>query len=163
MDRKVTVQVPAGIDDGQRIRVTGRGGAGERGARAGDLYVRAAVAPHEFFARRQDDILYGVELTMSQAALGATLTIPTLDGEEEVEFTPGTQPDDLKVLRGKGVTHLNGHGRGDQVIRVKVLIPRDLDERQRQLMQEFDDCCGAEQYAPRPEGVLHKIRNLFSN
>jgi molecular chaperone DnaJ len=163
MDRKVTVQIPAGIDAGQRIRVSGRGGAGERGVRAGDLYVSVAVEPHELFERRQDDILYGVELTMSQAALGTTLTIPTLDGEEEVAFASGTQPDDLKVLRGRGVTHLNGHGRGDQVIQVRVLVPRDLDDRQRQLLQEFDDCCGSEQYASRPEGVLHKIRNLFSS
>jgi len=163
MDRKVTVQVPAGIDAGQRIRVTGKGGAGERGAKAGDLYVHVAVAPHELFERSRDDILYSIELTMSEAALGTTMTIPTLDGDEEVEFAAGIQPNDLKVLRGKGVTHLNGHGRGDQVIQVKVLIPHDLDERQRQLLQEFDDSCATEQYGERPEGVLHKLRNFFSS
>ena len=163
MERKVTVQIPAGIDNGQRIRVSGLGGAGERGARAGDLYVRVAVAPHELFQRSADDILYGVELTMSQAALGATLAVPTLDGDEEVEFEPGTQPDDLKVLRGRGVPHLNGHGRGDHVIRVKVLIPHDLDERQTQLLREFDECCVPEQYETRPEGVFHKLRNLFGS
>ncbi len=163
MERKVTVQVPAGIDAGQRIRVSGRGGAGERGARPGDLYVRVSIEPHELFTRRQDDILYGVDLTMCQAALGAMLTIPTLDGEEEVEFAAGTQPDDLKVLRGKGVTHLNGHGRGDEIIQVRVLIPHDLDERQRQLLREFDDNCAEEHYSERPEGVLHKLRNFFSS
>lgn len=162
-ERKVTVQIPAGIDAGQRIRATGRGGAGERGARAGDLYVRVKVTPHELFERRNDDILYGVDLTMVQAALGATLTIPTLEGEEEVEFAPGTQPGDIKVLRGRGVPHLNGHGRGDQEIRVKVLVPHDLDERQRQVLQEFDSCCGPEQYSARPEGVLHRLRNLFGS
>jgi molecular chaperone DnaJ len=163
MDRRVTVKIPAGIDTGQRIRVSGHGGAGERGARAGDLYVRVMVDPHELFERSQDDIMYGVELTMVQAALGDTLIIPTLDGGEEVEFDAGTQPGDLKVLRGKGVTHLNGHGRGDQVIQVKVLVPHDLSERQKELLKEFEESCRPEQYEPRPEGVLHKLRNLFGS
>ena len=117
---------------------------------------------HELFERRDDDILYGVDLTMVQAALGTTLTIPTLDGDEEVTFAPGTQPGDVKVLRGKGVQHLNGHGRGDQEIHVRVLIPRDLDEQQRRLLQEFDEACGAEHYGDREEGVLQKLRNWFS-
>ena len=161
-ERMVSVQIPAGIDGGQRIRVSGRGGAGERGARAGDLYVRIRVKPHDLFERRDDDVLFGVELTMVQAALGATLTIPTLDGEEEVEFAPGTQPGETKVLRGKGVPHLHGHGRGDQEIQITVLVPRDLEEPQRRLLQDFDDTCGPDHYAPRPEGVLHKLRNLFT-
>ena len=161
-ERKVTVQIPAGVDAGQRIRVSGRGGAGERGARAGDLYVRVRVEPHELFERRGNDILYDVRLTMVQAALGATLTIPTLDGESEVEFPPGTQPGEIKVLRGKGVPHLNGHGRGDQEILVNVLIPHDLDEQHRQILRDFDDAVSAEQYDSKPEGVLHKLRNLFN-
>jgi molecular chaperone DnaJ len=162
VERKITVQIPAGIDSGQRIRVTGKGGAGERRARAGDLYVRVKVAPHDLFERQGDDILYGVDLTMCQAALGATVTIPTLDGEEQVEFAPGTQPGEVKVLRGKGVTHLNGHGRGDQVVTVRVLVPRDLDESHRKLLQEFDDTCGPEHYQDRSEGVLHRLRSFFT-
>lgn len=161
-ERKVTVNIPAGIDAGQRIRVTGRGGAGERTARAGDLYVRVQLEAHELFERRDDDILHGVDLTMVQAAIGATLTVPTLDGEQEVEFAPGTQPGDIKVLKDKGVPHLNGHGRGDQEIHVRVLVPHDLDEQQRRMLQDFDEACGAEQYADRDEGVLHKLRNWFS-
>jgi len=161
-ERKVTVQIPAGIDAGQRVRVSGRGGAGERGARAGDLYVRIRVIPHESFARRDDDILYRVDLTMVQAALGATLTIPTLDGDEEVAFAAGTQPGDLKVLRGKGVPRLNGHGRGDQEILVRVLVPHDLDDKQRQLLCSFDETCGDDHYRDRSEGVLNKLRNLFT-
>lgn len=163
MERSVTVKIPAGVDSGQRVRVSGRGGAGERGARAGDLYVRVVVAPHEYFERHEDDILYVAELNMVQAALGCTLTIPTLDGDEEVEFEAGTQPGDVKVLKGKGVTHLNGYGRGDQVIHVKVLVPHDLDDHQRRLLQEFDDSCLPEQYEARREGVFHKLRNLFSS
>jgi molecular chaperone DnaJ len=162
MEREVSVQMPAGIATGQRIRVSGRGGAGERGARAGDLYVRVVVAEHELFERRGDDILYGVDLTMVQAAIGTTLTIPTLDGDEEVTFAAGTQPGDVKALRGKGVQHLNGHGRGDQEIHVRVRIPLDLDDEQRRLLKEFDEGCGDEHYGDREEGVLQKLRNWFS-
>jgi molecular chaperone DnaJ len=161
-ERKVTVQIPAGIDQGQRIRVTGKGGAGERGARAGDLYVQIRVAPHEFFERHGDDILTSVDLNMVQAALGTTLSVPTLDGDEDVEFAPGTQPGEVKVLRGKGVQHLNGHGRGDQAITVRVIVPRDLDESHRRMLSEFDEAVGAEHYAERPEGVLHKLRSFFT-
>ena len=161
-ERKVKVQIPAGIDAGQRIRVTGRGGAGERGAQAGDLYVRVAVAPHQLFERRGDDILHPVDLTMVQAALGATLTIPTLNGDEEVTFAPGTQPGDVKVLRGKGVPRLHGYGRGDQEILIRVLVPRDLDEQQRRMLQDFEETTRAEHYGEADEGVLQKIRNWLS-
>jgi molecular chaperone DnaJ len=161
-ERKVTVQIPAGIDAGQRIRVSGKGGAGERGARPGDLYVRVRIAPHEFFERRGDDILLGVDLTMVQAALGTTITVPTLDGEEEVEFAAGTQPGDVKVLRNKGVQRLSGHGRGDQEITVRVVVPRDLQETQRRLLEDFDEAVGAEHYAERPEGMLHRLRTFFT-
>ena len=161
-ERKVTVQIPAGIDAGQRVRVSGRGGAGERGARAGDLYVRIRVLPHESFARRDDDVLYRVDLTMVQAALGATVTIPTLDGDEEVVFAAGTQSGEIKVLRGKGVPRLNGHGRGDQEILVRVLVPHDLDDRHQQLLRDFDEACGDDHYGDRSEGVFHKLRNLFT-
>jgi molecular chaperone DnaJ len=163
MEREVTVQIPAGIATGQRIRVSGRGGAGERGARAGDLYVRVVVADHDVFERRGDDILILVDLTMVQAAIGTTLTIPTLDGDEEVTFAAGTQPGDVRALRGKGVQHVNGHGRGDQEIHVRVRIPLDLDDEQRRLLKEFDDGCGDEHYGDREEGVLQKLRNWFSN
>jgi len=160
-ERTVKVQIPAGIDEGQRIRVTGKGGAGERGARSGDLYVRVHVAPHEMFERQGDDIITRVDLTMVQAALGATVTVPTLDGDEEVEFAPGTQPGEVKVLRNKGVHHLHGHGRGDQAAAVRVIVPRGLDDKHRRMLEEFDDAVGAEHYSERPEGVLHKLRSLF--
>ncbi len=161
-ERKVTVKIPAGIDDGQRIRVSGKGGAGERGARAGDLYVQVSVAPHDVFERHGDDIVLGVELTMVQAALGTTLTIPTLDGDEEVEFLAGTQPGEVKMLRHKGVPHLNGHGRGDQAVTVRVVVPYGLDENQRHLLEEFDEAVGEDHYAERSEGVLHKLRSFFA-
>ncbi len=160
-DRTVTVRIPAGIDTGQRVRVSGRGGAGERGTGSGDLYVRVVVAPHELFERHEDDILYTVELTMVQAALGATIAVPTLEGEEELTFDPGTQPGEIRVLRGRGAKHLSGHGRGDQQILVRVVIPRGLEEEQQRLLQDFDSCCGPEHYVEKPEGVLSKLRGLF--
>ena len=79
-----------------------------------------------------------------------------------MEFAPGTQPGEVKVLRNKGVQHLNGHGRGDQAITVRVIVPRDLDESHRRLLEEFDEAVGAEHYAERPEGVLHKLRSFFA-
>lgn len=160
-ERKISVRIPGGIDTGQRVRLSGQGGAGERGMPAGDLYVRVVVEPHEQFERRGDDIVCEVELTMIQAALGATLTIPTLEGDEEVVFDPGMQPGEVKVLRGKGVKHLNGQGRGNQEILVKVLVPRDLDDQQRQILHDFDDMCGPEHYGRRSESVFDKLRGLF--
>ncbi len=160
--RIVSVQIPAGIDTGQRIRVSGRGGAGERGVRPGDLYVRVRVAEHESFTRRGDELLYYVDLTMTQAALGVTLSIPTLDGEERVEFVPATQPGDVVTLKGKGVQHLNGHGRGDQEILVNVLIPHDLDDDQRRVLQEFEGSVTEGQYGQRQEGVFHRLLNWLS-
>jgi molecular chaperone DnaJ len=160
-ERKVTVRIPGGIDNGQRVRVSGRGGAGERGAAAGDLYVRVTVAPHDLFERRDDDILYQVDLTMVQAALGTTVMVPTLEGEEEMVFEPGTQPGEVKVMRGKGIKHLNGLGRGNQEVMVRVLVPHDLDEQQRQLLAEFDASCGPDNYAARPDGVFSRLRSLF--
>jgi len=161
-ERTVSVQIPAGIDTGQRIRVSGRGGAGERGARAGDLYVRVHVTEHESLTRRGDDLLYYIDLTMTQAALGVTLTVPTLDGDEEVEFEPGAQPGDIKTLKGMGVHHLNGHGRGDQEILVNVLIPHDLDDEQKRLLDEFEESVTEEQYGTRQEGVFHRLLNWLS-
>ena len=99
---------------------------------------------------------------MVQAALGATVTVSSLDGEEELEFPPGTQPGDVKMMRGKGVRRLNGHGRGDQVLTVRVIVPRDLDDKHRRLLEDFDEAVGTEHYAERPEGVLHKLRSFFT-
>ncbi len=160
-ERKVTVQIPAGIDHGQRIRVTGKGGAGERGQRSGDLYVHVSVLPHEIFERHGDDILTTVDLTMVQAALGVTLTVPTLDGDEELEFAAGTQPGDVKVLRSKGVQHLNGHGRGDQAIHVRIIVPRDLDENHRRMLEEFDESVGSRALRRAPRGRASQTAQLL--
>ena len=99
---------------------------------------------------------------MVQAALGATLTIPTLDGEEEVDFAPGTQPGEIKVLRARGVPRLHGSGRGDQHVLVNVMVPRNLNEHQKDLLRELDDCCGAEHYQRKPEGIFHRLKQMLT-
>src|SRR5207244_3324197 len=113
-DRTLTVTIPAGIHDGQRIRISGEGHAGALGGRAGDVYVEVHVRPDERFVREGNDIFSTVQLTITQAALGASLSVPTLEGDLEIEFEPGTQPGEVVVLRGRGMPVLQGFGRGDQ-------------------------------------------------
>src|SRR5439155_22615544 len=108
------VEIPPGIHHGQRIRLSGEGHAGQLpGGQAGDVYVEVRIRPDERFVREGDDIYTTVNLTFTQAALGATLAVPTLDGEEDLELPPGTQPGEIVVLRGRGMPVLQGHGRGD--------------------------------------------------
>ena len=136
--RSLDVEIPAGIHDGQRIRISGEGHAGALGGRAGDLYVEVQVRPDSRFVRDHDDIISTVDLTMIQAALGTTVAIPTLDGGEELDFGPGTQPGEVRVLRGRGMPVLQGFGRGDHRVLVNVAVPRRLTEEQRGLLEEFE-------------------------
>jgi molecular chaperone DnaJ len=136
-DRALDVDVPPGIHSGQRIRISGEGHAGMLGGRAGDFYVRVLVRPDPRLARDGNDLLSTVDLTMTQAALGATLTLPTIDGDQEVEIPAGTQPGSVVTLRGKGMPVLQGRGRGDHRLVVNVLVPEALDEEQRRLLEEF--------------------------
>ncbi|MGI8559262.1 MAG: molecular chaperone DnaJ [Solirubrobacteraceae bacterium] len=138
--RKLSVDVPAGIDDGQRIRVSGRGHAGDPGAPDGDLYVLVRVAADERFVREGDDLICVVDVPAPQAALGATLRVPTLAeaGEEEVvEIAPGTQPGEVVVLRGRGMPRLQRAGHGDLRVVVNVQIPRRLTHEQRELVEQL--------------------------
>src|SRR5680860_512146 len=141
---------------------SGEGNAGANGVPSGDLYVEVAVTPHPDFDRQGDDIICRQDLTMVQAALGVTMAVPTLDGEEAVHFSPGTQPGEVQVLRARGVPRLRGTGRGDQHILANVMIPRDLDEHQRELLEELDECCGMEHYAEHSEGLFNRLRHLFT-
>jgi molecular chaperone DnaJ len=131
------VEVPPGIDDEQRIRLTGRGHAGERGGRPGDLYVVVRVTPDERFVRQGNDLVTVVDLAAPDAALGTKITVPTLDGDEEVEIEPGTQPGTVLTLRGKGMPSLRRGRKGDQRVVVNVVIPRKLSAEQRDLLKQF--------------------------
>ena len=158
--RSLTVEIPPGIHDGQRIRLTGAGHAGSFGARAGDVYVQVHVRPDPRFVREGNDVFSTIDLTVAQAALGATVSVDTLDGPVELEFHPGTQPGEIRVLRSRGMPVLQGYGRGDHRVLVNVLVPRHLTAKQRRLLEEFDDSTGDDNYRA-DEGFFEKLKSAF--
>jgi molecular chaperone DnaJ len=159
-ERTLEVEIPAGIHDGQRIRLSGEGHAGTIGGRAGDAYVEVRVRPDDRFVREGNDVYTTVNLTVSQAALGATVAVPTLAGELEVTFEPGTQPGEVRVLRGRGLPVLQGFGRGNQRVLVNVTVPRRLTEEQRKLLTQFDQLSTDETYRA-DEGFFEKLKSAF--
>ena len=159
-ERRLDVEIPPGIHDGQRIRLSGEGHSGARGGRAGDVYVRVRVRPDPRFVREGDDIFSTVDLTMTQAAPGARVAVPTLEGETELEFAPGTQPGAVVVLRGRGMPVLQGFGRGDQRVLVSVVVPRRLTDEQRALLEQFEQAAGADAYR-NDEGFFDKLKSAF--
>jgi molecular chaperone DnaJ len=159
-ERRIDVDIPPGIHDGQQIRLGGEGHAGTLGARAGDVYVRVRVRPDPRFVREGNDVFSTVDLTMTQASLGATVMVPTLEGDEELELAAGTQPGAVVVLRGKGMPVLQGFGRGDQRVLVNVVVPRHLNDEQRRLLEEFDVHADERTYKP-DEGFFDKLKSAF--
>jgi molecular chaperone DnaJ len=159
-ERTLEVDVPPGIHDGQRIRLSGEGHAGELGGRAGDAYVLVHVLPDTRFVRDGSDIISTVVLTMSEAALGAHTSVPTLDGDVELEFKAGTQAGEVRVLRGKGMPVLQGFGRGDHRLLVNVAVPRNLSDEQRRLLEEFARAEHEANYKAE-EGFFEKLRAAF--
>jgi molecular chaperone DnaJ len=158
--RELDVDVPAGIHDGQRIRLSGEGHAGALGGRAGDVYVLVRVNPDPRFVREGNDIYTQVDLTIVQAAVGATLPVETLDGPIEVELAPGVQPGEVRVLKGKGMPVLQGFGRGDQRVLVNVSVPRHLTDEQRRLLEEFDAISDEHTYR-HDESFFDKLKSAF--
>jgi len=158
--RTVPVDVPAGISDGQRLRLAGEGGAGSRGGRPGDLYVSIAVEPHDHFRRDGDDLIYRLDVTMVEAALGTTAYVPALDGDIEVQLKPGTQPGEVKSYRSRGVPVLQGYGRGDLKVVVNVLVPRKMTDEQSELLEQFSALSGEATYEP-DQSFLDKVRAVF--
>jgi molecular chaperone DnaJ len=159
-ERTLEVEIPPGIHDGQQIRISGEGHAGGGGARAGDVYVEVRVKPDPRFVREGNDIFSTVDLTITEAALGATVTVPTLDGETELEFAEGTQAGEIRVLRGRGMPVLQGFGRGDQRVLVNVAVPRRLNDEQRRLLEEFARSTDDETYSV-DEGFFEKLKSAF--
>ncbi|HEX4518842.1 MAG TPA: molecular chaperone DnaJ [Gaiellaceae bacterium] len=154
------VEIPAGIHDGQRIRITGQGHAGALGGSDGDAYVQVNVRPDERFVREGNDIFSQVDLTIVQAALGAKVSVETLEGAQELEFDPGTQPGDVRVLRGKGMPVLQGFGHGDQRVLVNVTVPRRLTDEQRRLLDEFEQLSDDDTYHHH-QGFFEKLKSAF--
>lgn len=155
-----TVQIPAGVDEGTQIRLAGEGQPGSLGGPAGSLYVILSVEPHPYFRRREDDILLNLDINMAQAALGAEVEVPTVDGPEKLRIPPGTQPGKVFTLRGKGVPHLQRSGRGDQKVIVNVSIPTHLTAEQRALLEKLAATLGSE-VRPRDRGFLDWLRETF--
>jgi molecular chaperone DnaJ len=162
--RTIGVDIPAGIDDGQAVRLTGHGHAGELGAPAGDLYVRVHVRPDERFVRDGLDLVGQLDLRLSEAVLGATRTVDTLDGEEQVEIEAGLQPGTVLVLKGHGMPRLRGGSRGDLRLIANVLVPRALDDEQRGVVERFKELEAERNYA-HPErsrgGLRDRLRRAF--
>jgi molecular chaperone DnaJ len=162
----IRVDVPAGVDSGTRIRMTGQGEVGPGGGPAGDLYVEIREKAHPLFVRRGDDLHCTLALPMTAAALGTVTTLETLDGPREVDIEPGTQPEQVYTLRDLGVGHLHRGGRGDLHVHVDVQVPTRLDERQRELLEELAALRGEEQpesrLAASGTGVFSKLRDKLA-
>jgi molecular chaperone DnaJ len=158
--RELQVEIPAGIHDGQRIRMSGHGHAGADGGQAGDVYVLVRVRPDPRFVREGNDVFSQVDLTIVEAALGATKAVETLEGPVELELSPGTQPGEVKVLRGKGMPVLQGFGRGDQRVLVNVSVPRRLNDEQRRLLEEFEARSDEDTYR-HDESFFEKLKSAF--
>jgi molecular chaperone DnaJ len=159
--RTLRVDVPAGIEDGQRIRIAGRGHAGDAGAPDGDLYVLVRVRPDERFVRDGNDLVTVLDVPAPLAALGESFEIETLDGPAGVEIKAGTQPGDIIVLRGKGIPDLRRGRPGDMRVVVNVLIPRSLSRSQRELMRDLADSLTDDNLGGAHESVLSKLRRVL--
>ncbi len=162
-ERTLSVNIPAGVEDGTRIRLSGEGEAGVRGGPAGDLYIFLSLKPHEFFQRDGADIFCRVPLSMTQAALGGQFEVPTLDGEKQrVKVPEGTQTGKQFRLKGKGMPVLRSSHFGDMYIQVVVETPRNLSRRQRELLEEFDKV-SSEQTNPESTGFFSRVKDFFDS
>ena len=151
--RTITLKVPAGVDSGTRIQLAGEGEVGPGAGPHGDLYVEVRLTPHDRFQRRGDDLHCTAELPMTAAALGTKVTLETFDGPQEIDIHPGSQPAEVITLRGQGVTHLRGSGRGDLMIHLDVRTPTRLSSDQEELLRQLARARGEEQ----PEGRLAHV------
>jgi molecular chaperone DnaJ len=161
VDHTYHVDVPAGVDTGSTLRLSGRGAAGPRGGRSGDLFVHLRVAEHERYWRDGNDLVTTVPISIAQAALGTTVELPTLDGDEELVVPPGTQPGREFVLRNRGVPRLQGRGRGDLRALLVVEVPTKLDEEEAALLRQYADKRG-EAVSPPDKGLFSRIKSAFS-
>ena len=152
--KTLLVRIPAGITDGSRVRLPGEGQPGSQPGFSGDLYLHVRVAPHEVFRRREDDLLCEIPLTFVQAALGDEIEIPTLDGKAKLSIPTGTQSHTVFKMKDKGLPHLGGHGRGSQLVRTIIQVPRHLSREQKEKLREFEKLDAEKPYA----SLLRKLR-----
>jgi len=159
--RKKVVTVPAGVDNGNQIRLAGEGQPGINGGPNGNLYILINVKSHKYFRRRERDILLDLEVNVAQATLGADVKVPTIDGDATLKIPPGTQPGKVLRMRGKGVPHLRGNGRGDQLVMVNVTVPNSLTSEQRQIFEDLAASLGSE-VRPQERGFLDWLKETIS-
>ncbi|MGY4690362.1 molecular chaperone DnaJ [Salibacterium sp. K-3] len=160
-NKKINITVPAGVDYGQQVRVAGEGEAGVNGGPPGDLFVVFNVQSHEFFDRDGDDVYCEMPLTFAQAALGDEIEVPTLRGKVKLKIPAGTQTGTNFRLRGKGIPNVHGRGQGDQHVKVQVITPKKLDERQKELIREFSELSGDHQVEEQHQNFFEKVKRAF--
>jgi len=136
--KTIDVNIPAGLMDGAKLRVSGEGEAGYRGGRAGDLYLLIHVQPHDVFERQGDDLVIEQKISFAIAALGGKVKVPTIDGEAELKIPAATQPGSVLRMKGKGIKHLHGYGRGDELVRINIEVPAHLTKEQERILKEFE-------------------------
>jgi molecular chaperone DnaJ len=158
--RKKPVDIPAGVDNGTQIRLSGEGQPGLNGGPAGDLYLVIKVQPHKYFQRRDTDIVLNLDINVAQAALGADVEVPTVDGPAILSIPSGTQPGKVLRMRGKGVPHLRSDRRGDQLVVLNVEIPKKLKVEQRKLFEQLAENLGSEVH-PQERSFLDSLRDFF--
>jgi molecular chaperone DnaJ len=161
VQKRVTISVPAGIDDGQTLRVSGEGDCGVNGGPAGNLNVSVSVRPHPIFTREGYDVYCEIPITYAQAVMGDEITVPTIDGNVKFNIPEGTQTGTRTRLRGKGIKMLQRDGRGDQYVRVNIEVPKNLTKKQKELLKEFETSMTEKNYVKR-HSFLGKIKELFS-
>jgi molecular chaperone DnaJ len=157
---KKTVSIPAGIDNSQQIRLAGEGQPGAFGGPNGNLYLEIQVKAHQFFHRRQDDILLNLNINIAQAVLGAEIEVPTVDGNARLSIPSGTQPGKIFTIKGKGVPHLRNNGRGDQKVVVNVEVPNRLTADQRKLFEQLAQTLGSE-VRPQEKSFFDRLKEIF--
>lgn len=161
VEREIKLNVPKGVDTGQRLRVSGGGQAGNRGGAPGDLYVYINIKPHRIFTREDTNVYCEVPISFVQAALGAKIDAPTIDGKVELTIPEGTQSGTVLRIRGKGIPQLHGEGRGDEYVKIKVLTPKNLTSKQKKLLQEFEDGGSDSKNNPEKKSFFDKLKDLF--
>ena len=159
----VEVNIPGGVDTGSRLRMSGYGEKGERGGPPGDLYIVMRVRADKRFRRQDDDLISEVTISMFQAALGTKVEVPTLDGPETVKIPEGTQHGDVIRLKGKGIKHLRGNGRGDQHVVVKVEVPTRLSAKEKDLLHELAELRGERVGEGDRKGIIDKVKDALNN
>jgi len=159
--RTVTVKIPAGVHEGQAVRIAGEGEAGENGAPPGDLHCYISVKPHPIFSRHHNDIVCQIPISFTQAALGSTIEVPTLKGTEDLEVSPGTQHGEVFKLKGKGLPDLRTSRTGDEIVQILIEIPKKLSDRQKQLLKEFA-ASEDEKLMPQRKSFVDKLKKVFA-